>query len=108
LGQLPAFVFMNKAAYAALPAKAKAALEKYSGEAFSRTLGEASQAADSDESKKVAAEPGQTVAQLSPAQRKIWDARLEPLIAAWVKRTPQGPTVLAAYRAEIAKASAVH
>lgn len=106
LGQLPAFVFMNKAAYAGLPAKAKAAIEKYSGEAFSRTLGEASQAADSQESKKVAGEPGQTVAQLSPAQRKIWDARLDPLIAAWVKRTPQGATVLAAYRAEIAKASA--
>ncbi len=106
LGEAPAFVFMNKKAYADLPAKAKAAIDKYSGEAFSDKLGANNEAAARGEAKKVAAEPGHTVSTLSAAQDTLWKARIQPVIDAWVKHAPDGAKVLAAYRAEIAKISA--
>lgn len=106
LGEAPAFVFMNKAAYASLPAKAKAAIDKYSGESFSARLGANNEAADRAESKSVAARSGESVAALSTAQRATWNARIEPVIDAWVKRTPNGAKILAAYRNEIKNLSA--
>ena len=106
LGEAPAFVFMNKAAYAGLPAKAKAAIDKYSGAPFSEKLGSNNEAAAEGEAKKVAKEPGHTVTELTPAEHKIWEARIRSVIDAWVKRAPNGAKVLAAYRAEIKKIAA--
>jgi TRAP-type transport system periplasmic protein len=108
LGQAPAFVFMNKATYANLPAKAKAAVDKFSGEAFSQTLGANNQAADRAESKRVAASPGQSVTQISADQYAIWKARIGPITEAWVKHTPDGAKVLAAYREELKKLGAMN
>ena len=101
LGEAPAFIFMNKAAFARLPAKAKAAIDKYSGEALSERLGAASEAASRAESRKVTAEAGQSVTKLSADQYIVWQTRIQPLIAAWVERTPDGGRVLTAYRDEI-------
>lgn len=106
LGQFPAFVFMNKAAFAALPAKAKAAVNEYSGEPFSAMLGAANEGAARAEEKKVAAESGQTVSSLSRAQYKTWQTQVRPVIDAWVKHTPNGAQVLATYRQEIRKIGA--
>ncbi|HEY3917481.1 MAG TPA: TRAP transporter substrate-binding protein [Stellaceae bacterium] len=108
LGEAPAFVFMNKATYASLPAKAKAAIDKYSGESFSQKLGMANEVAGAGEAKTVAAQPGQSVTKLSPAQYAVWEARIQPVIDAWVKPTPDGAKVLAAYRAEIQKIAATN
>ena len=101
LGGAPSAVFMNRAAYAALPKKAKEAINKYSGEAFSEKLGENNQAAGRAESRRVASESGQSVHSLSDAQHRVWEARIRPVIDAWVRRTPDGAKVLAAYREEI-------
>ncbi|MGH7034175.1 MAG: TRAP transporter substrate-binding protein [Stellaceae bacterium] len=103
LGEAPAFVFMNKAAYAQLPKKAQEAIEKYSGEGFSRRLGAANQNADRAESEAVAAKSGQTVTKLTGEQYASWQKRIEPVINAWVKETPDGAKVLAAYREELKK-----
>jgi TRAP-type transport system periplasmic protein len=103
LGEAPAFVFMNKQTYASLPPKAKAAIDKFSGEAFSLSLGTANERAGENEAKKVAGEAGQSVTELSPEQYKIWKARMEPVIDAWAKSAPDRAKVLAAYREEIAK-----
>lgn len=106
LGEAPAFVFMNKSAYASLPPKAKHAIDEYSGESFSKILGANNRAASMNESNKVAATPGQSVTKLSPAQYKLWKSRIQPVIDAWVKHAPDGAKVLAAYRTEIATLSA--
>lgn len=106
LGEAPAFVFMNKAVYASLPAKAKAAVNKYSGEPFSEKLGAANEAADRAESRTVAAMPGQSVSRLSADQHKIWKAHVQQVIKAWVKHAPDGAKILTAYRDEIRKISA--
>jgi TRAP-type transport system periplasmic protein len=108
LGEAPAYVFMNKAAYAALPAKARRAIDENSGEKFSRKLGANNEAAGREESKLIAATAGQSVAQLSPAQKSMWRARIQPVIDAWVKRTPDGAKVLAAYRNEIRSLSSTN
>jgi TRAP-type transport system periplasmic protein len=105
LGEAPAFVFMNKASYAALPPAAKHAIDQNSGEAFSAKLGANNQAAAEGEAKKVAAEAGHSVTALSPAQRKLWETRIRSVIEAWVKHTPDGDKVLGAYRDEIKKLS---
>ncbi|HKT19488.1 MAG TPA: TRAP transporter substrate-binding protein [Stellaceae bacterium] len=103
LGEAPAFVFMNKDAYAKLPEKARHAIDEYSGESFSRRLGTANENADRGESKAVAAKKGQSVTKLTPEQYALWKKRIEPVINAWVKQTPDGAKVLAAYREELKK-----
>ena len=108
LGEAPAFVFMNKTAYASLPAKAKAAIDKYSGEAFSDKLGANNEAAAEGEAQKVAKEPGHTVSKLSPAQYKVWEAQIQGVINAWVKHAPNGAKVLAAYRQAIKQAGTMN
>jgi TRAP-type transport system periplasmic protein len=108
LGEAPAYVFMNKAAYAALSPKAKQAIDRYSGETFSEKLGANNETAGRAEAKLLAAMPGQSVTTLAPTQAAIWKTRIQPVIDDWVKRTPDGAKVLAAYRAEIQKISATN
>jgi TRAP-type C4-dicarboxylate transport system substrate-binding protein len=108
LGEAPVFVFMNKSAYAGLPSEAKHAIDEYSGEAFSKTLGANNEAQGRAESKKVAGEPGHTVTRLSPDQYTLWQARIDPVVAAWAKQTPDGAKVFAAYREELKKLGATN
>jgi hypothetical protein len=42
---------------------------------------------------------------MSPADAQNWTRLLAPITDAWVKGTPDGARVLAAYRAEVAKAT---
>jgi TRAP-type C4-dicarboxylate transport system substrate-binding protein len=48
------------------------------------------------------AQKGQTVAALSPDEEKRWQAKLQPITDTWIKETPDGAKVLAAFRQEIA------
>ena len=103
LGEAPAFVFMNLGAFAALPAEAKAAIDRFSGETFSRRMGAANEKAAEDEGKRAAAAAGQSVTTLSAQQTKLWKARVQPVADAWAAQTPNGEKVIAAYEAELAK-----
>lgn len=104
LGEAPAFVFMNKSAYDALPAEAKAAIDKYSGESFSDRLGLADERANRAEAQHVASLPGHSVTKLSAEQYPIWEKRIRPVIEEWEKSTPDGAKLLAAYRDELKSA----
>jgi TRAP-type C4-dicarboxylate transport system substrate-binding protein len=104
LGEAPAFVFMNKAAYDALPAQAKSAIDKYSGEPFSDRLGLANEHANRAEAAHVTSLAGQSVTQLSAEQYPLWENRIRPVIEQWVKATPDGAKVLAAFQDELKKA----
>lgn len=104
LGEAPAFVFMNKSAYDALPAPAKAAIDKYSGESFSDRLGLANEHANRAEAQHVASLAGQSVAKLSAEQYPLWEKRIRPVIEQWVKATPDGAKLLAAFQEELKKA----
>lgn len=104
LGAAPAFVFMNKSAYTALPAKAKEAIDKYAGEAFADRLGLVNENANRAEAKYVASLSGQSVTTLSPEQSALWEKRIHSVVEQFEKNAPNGPQLLAAYREEIKKA----
>jgi len=99
----PAFVFMNKDAYAKLSGKAKAAVDKYSGEVYSARLGRTSDRMDEDGREKTRAHTGHNFTTIDAAELDRWKKVLAPVTEEWVKTTPDGEKVLAAYRAEIAK-----
>jgi TRAP-type C4-dicarboxylate transport system substrate-binding protein len=103
-------LFMKREAYEKLPAAAKAAFEKNSGEALSRALG-ASNDREVLRVKKVLTElaaAGKIEAPytLSPEEFQRWRAAAEPVADAWARSVPDGPAILAAYRAETAGLSA--
>jgi hypothetical protein len=52
--------------------------------------------------------PGQTVYKLSPEENARWEKALAPVTDEWVKATPNGPAILAAFRKEIANVRAGH
>jgi TRAP-type C4-dicarboxylate transport system substrate-binding protein len=101
LGMGPAFVFMNKAAYAKLPAQAKAAIDRHSGEPFVRRMSAVIDEVAAGIAGQVAAMPGQHVGKLPDDQAAQWRERVKPIVDAWVAETPDGAKVLAAFRQEV-------
>jgi TRAP-type C4-dicarboxylate transport system substrate-binding protein len=102
-GNSASFFFMNKDSYARLPEAAKKAFDAASGEKFTRALGAAAdrmQAAGRSDVEKL---PGHVVATLDPAEAENWRRVLAPMTDEWLKDTPDGPKVLAAYRDAITK-----
>jgi TRAP-type C4-dicarboxylate transport system substrate-binding protein len=96
------FVFMNKDAYAKLAPPAKQAVDSLSGEVFVARLIKAGDEIESAAREATKAQKGQTVAALSPDEEKRWQAKLQPITDTWIKETPDGAKVLAAFRQEIA------
>jgi TRAP-type C4-dicarboxylate transport system substrate-binding protein len=103
IGQQPAFIVMNKASFARLPDASKQAIEKLSGEGFARRFGKAVDANDQGSQNSVRAIPGHLLYQLDPAEAARWKRKLQPVVDDWVKATPDGARVLAAFRDELAK-----
>jgi len=103
VGQQPAFIFMNKASFAKLPAAEQQAIDKLSGEPFARRFGKAVDANDRGSENAVKAMAGHTVSELTAAEAARWKQRLSPVVEGWAKQTPDGEKVLAAFRAELAK-----
>jgi TRAP-type transport system periplasmic protein len=102
IGMNTGYVFMNKEAYARLKPQGQKAIDSLSGETFVRRLSTAGDEIESGARNATRALKGQTVATLAPDEEARWKERLAPVTAAWVKETPDGAKVLAAFRAEIA------
>jgi len=96
------FTLMRKATYDKLPDKARAAIDKSAGMPFTLLWAKAIQAMDEQGIGLIKAAK-QTITTLSPEEEARWKARAKPVVDAWVKSTPDGAKVLAAYRTEIAK-----
>jgi TRAP-type C4-dicarboxylate transport system substrate-binding protein len=103
-------LIMKKESYDALPAAAKAAFEKHSGEVMSRALGKS----NDGEVVRVRAQLAALAAKgkveapysLSPEESARWKKAAEPVAEAWAKAVPNGPEILAAFRAETARLAA--
>jgi len=106
LGQAPAFVFMNKDAYARLSDGAKKAIDKFSYEALSRRMGEVTDKQDELGRSTVKNIPNHTIYKLPPAEADAWKKLLAPMIQEWTKAVPNGEAVLASYRQELANVRA--
>jgi len=102
-GQFPAFVAMNESSYARLPEKARAAIDKFAGEPFSRRLGVELDRSNKEAIDAYKAMKGQEIVTLSPAELAKWRKILAPITAGWVKETPDGERVLSVYRDEVKK-----
>jgi TRAP-type C4-dicarboxylate transport system substrate-binding protein len=103
LGVATAYVFMSKATYAKLPPAAQKAIDENSGLGFSRALGNNTSVHGRASAKKIGAMPGVTIKQLSAAQQAKWEKILQPVTDEWVKTTPNGAAILAAYKDMIKK-----
>jgi len=104
LGPAPAYTVMNKESFAKLPEAAQKAIDSLSGEGFSRRMGNAALRMEVEGRDAVGSMPGQHLAALDPAEAAKWKQLLTPITEQWVKDTPNGAAVLAAYRTEVAKA----
>lgn len=102
LGTVNLALFMNKKKYAALPAAARAALDKYAGEAQSVAFGKMSDARNAELRAQWAKDPKRTVTLQSAAEEARWDKTLAPVVDAWVKKHPKGKQLLTALKAELA------
>ena len=99
----PAYVVMNKRSYDRLPPQAKAAVDKYSGEAFSRRMAEVVQTLDDAAREKIRNVPGQSFETLSTEEQARVHKQLDSISADWVKSTPNGTAILAGFREEVKK-----
>jgi TRAP-type C4-dicarboxylate transport system substrate-binding protein len=95
------FNIMNKDSYAKLPEKGRAAIDKLGGMNFSQIMGRAVDAMNADGLNYTKHMPNQTISTLSPQQEAEWRKLTQPVTDEWVKTTPDGAKVLAAYREEI-------
>ena len=101
LGFNTGYVAINNDSYAKLPPAGKAAIDKFSGKVFVERLiaaDDTMQAVGRDATKAMA---GQTIAQLDPAEEARWKEAVAPVTEEWVKATPDGAHVLAAFRDEV-------
>jgi len=98
-----AMTFMNKDVYAKLPAKAKQAVDKASGEGLVRRYTTMVDKMTNDARELARKQPDQTIYTLDAAEQARWIERVKPSIDEWVKTTPDGEKVLAAYREEVKK-----
>jgi len=99
-------LIMKRQSFEKLPDEAKAAFEKNSGEALSRALGRSNdgevrrvEALLADRAKEGKIEAPYT---LAPEEFERWRKAAEPVADAWAKSVPNGPAILAAFRAETA------
>ncbi len=107
LGGATGMVFMAKKKYDALPAVARKILDDNSGEAESRVYGKFWDDVDNEGRDMVKALGDKhQIVPLPPAIEAKWRAAVAPVIDDWVKTTPDGAKVLAAFRSEIAKVTA--
>jgi TRAP-type C4-dicarboxylate transport system substrate-binding protein len=103
LGNDNGFTFMNKDAYAKLPAPAKQAIDKASGEPLVKRFVKTVDNMVDGAREQVKKRADHVVYRLAPAEEARWRQRVEPSISAWLNTTPNGAAVLAAYREEVKK-----
>ena len=94
-------MFMNKDAYAKLPEKAKAAVDRTTGEVMVKKLIVAVAEMTDGAHEIVKNRSDQVVAKLSDAELARWREKVGPTVEDWTKATPDGTAVLAAFREEI-------
>jgi TRAP-type C4-dicarboxylate transport system substrate-binding protein len=101
LGSEVTFMAMNKDVFAKLPKKAQDAIDHEIGDGFQTFIGKSLDQLDDEEAAATAAKSGQSVIKLPAAEAARWKERTAPVTDSWVKATPDGAKVLAAYRAAI-------
>ena len=90
MGSVSVIFPMNKEKYESLPPKAKAALDKYSGEWFSRMAGEVQQASQEEHMADLESSDEHTIHTLDDAQLAKWHEALDGVKSEWNKPNAKG------------------
>ncbi len=96
-----AFVGMNKAKLESLPEAAQKAILNTSGIQLATTLGRAGDGMVSFTRKRLSKNPDQKIIDVPSAERAKWRAKVQPVIDRWIKSTPNGAAILAAFKQEL-------
>jgi TRAP-type transport system periplasmic protein len=103
LGGAAAIMIMNKNSYAKLSGKAKEVIDANIGTGYTNLFNKVIDDTEHANVDKVEHRmPGQEIHRLSDDERAIWKKRIEPVIAHYVKSTPDGERVLSSFRKEVA------
>ena len=102
LGGEAAIMIMNNKAYASLSGKAKAVIDANSGLFYTNWFNKVIDDTERDNIAATEKMGNQSITTLPPAELATWKQRIKPVVDGWVKRTPNGAQVLAAFRKEIA------
>ena len=101
LGTVNLAIMMNRKVYEGLSPKARAVIDKYSGEAMSVAFGDMSDNRNAELRQQWSKEGKRTVTMQSEADAKAWDKALAPVIADWSGKHPKGKALLGALQAEL-------
>jgi TRAP-type C4-dicarboxylate transport system substrate-binding protein len=103
LGAVAVGVAMRRDRYDALPAPAKAALDRLGGEALARRLGEGFDRQDAEVRQRIGKSGRNTVVVPSPAELAEWKRQIEPLNAQWRTARPRNERVWKAFSEQLAR-----
>ncbi len=95
------FIGMNKKKLDGLPAGARKAVIDASGIHLSRGLGRAGDGMVGFTRKILSKNPNQKLISVPDARKAKWRAAVKPVVDRWVKSTPNGAAILAAYKKEL-------
>ncbi|HEX5779471.1 MAG TPA: TRAP transporter substrate-binding protein [Xanthobacteraceae bacterium] len=98
LGSATIMIAMNAEKYRSLPPKAKAAVDKNSGEALVRLMGTRFDGALAQNKEKIAKDSKHTIVALDAKEKARWDKAVEGVIADWRKQSPENDKLWAAYQ----------
>lgn len=102
MGTVAVMVPMMKARYEGLPPQARAALDKYSGEALARRFGAVVDKANDGTRERVAQSGKNTVVVLPAAEQQAWRKATDGVSDAWRKARPRNEQLYQAMSAELA------
>ena len=102
LGGEAAIMIMNNQTYAKLSGKAKQTIDANIETPYTNWFNKVIDDTERDNIAIAQKMGNQTIYKLPPDELAKWKKQVEPVIAAWEKRTPDGAHVLAAFRKEIA------
>lgn len=97
MGTVAVMVPMMKAKYDALPAQAKAALDKHTGEALARRFGAVVDKTNDATRERVTKSGKNNVVVLPPAEQQAWRAAVQPVTDAWRKSSAQNEKIYQAF-----------
>jgi len=100
-GAAAGYFIMNKDAYAKLPGKARAAIDKHSGEPLSKMTSLAGIEDDNKNLTRMKALPDQSFYRITREEEARWQKLLAPITEEWIKATPDGAKILEAYKREV-------
>jgi TRAP-type C4-dicarboxylate transport system substrate-binding protein len=105
-GQTTEYLIMNKDSYARLPEAARSVIDRTTGMALSARLGGAAKAENDMGLQRVQGVPGKVMTTMPESDLPRFRKAMQPLVDQWLKDTPDGARVLAAYQAALADSAA--